>query len=416
MPNPFPSTCPLATTFRGADLVVVAICATVVAAWAALAAGSVSLTAWLVCEAAFMAFYLAGSLAAAWRPFSAGILFDLPMRLLVGYFVVNTTLFILTWLSPLGIVANFGILFGLVVAAFLATRPARARDESVTPGLCAVLVALVATTLWCQDSLLPIEVHGDTTMIKPWVDGFYHTVHIRIFSAAHGASSIQDFRMAGVPARLYHYAAYLTPALLKQASGLPSYAAFAGILVPMGIFFTGLGAYVMVASFWGTWSGLAACAALLLLPDGAQQGMGNSFLSYHWLAQISPGATFGLSVVALAWLFVLRGCTRGSLFQIGVGWVFGGMVVVYKAQFFVAIAPVLLLLPPLFLRRRLRLYHRLAWLAAAMAAFVAAVIITAYKMGLRWFLLSPEQSVAWSPIVAAHPAFQSGGFKLYRFD
>jgi hypothetical protein len=179
-----------------------------------------------------------------------------------------------------------------------------------------------------------------------------------------------------VPARLYHYAAYLTPALLKQASGLPSYAAFAGILVPMGIFFTGLGAYVMVASFWGTWSGLAACAALLLLPDGAQQGMGNSFLSYHWLAQISPGATFGLSVVALAWLFVLRGCTRGSLFQIGVGWVFGGMVVVYKAQFFVAIAPVLLLLPPLFLRRRLRLYHRLAWLAAAMAAFVAAVVLS----------------------------------------
>ena len=378
MPNPFPSTRPLATTFRVADLVVVAICATVVAAWAALAAGSVSLTAWLACEAAFVAFYLAGSLAAAWRPFAAGILFDLPMRLLVGYSVVNTALFVLAWISPLGIVANFGLVSGLVAAAFLATRPVRARDGAAMPGLCAVLVALVAATLWCQDSLLPIEVRGDITIIKPWIDSFYHTVHIRMFSAAHGASSIQDFRMAGVPARLYHYAAYLTPALIKQASGLPSYTAFAGILVPMGVFFAGLGAYALVASFWGTWPGLAACAALLLLPDGAQQGMGNTFLSYHWLAQISPGATFGLSMIALAWLFVLRGSTRGSLFQVGVGWMYGGVGVVYKAQFFVAIALVLLALPPLFLRRRRRLRRglRIAWLAVAMAAFVVVIVIS----------------------------------------
>ena len=119
--------------------------------------------------------------------------------------------------------------------------------------------------------------------------------------------------MAGVPARLYHYGAYLTPALIRQASGLRSYAAFAGILAPMGVFFTGLGAYALFGSFWGRWPGLAAAAALLLLPDGAQQGgMQNTFMSYHWLTQISPSASYGLALLALAWLFVLLGCKRGQ--------------------------------------------------------------------------------------------------------
>ena len=61
--------------------------------------------------------------------------------------------------------------------------------------------------------------------------------------------------MAGVPARLYHYGAYMTPALIRQASGLHSYAAFAGVLAPMGVFFTGLGAYALFGSFWGEVAG-----------------------------------------------------------------------------------------------------------------------------------------------------------------
>ena len=89
-------------------------------------------------------------------------------------------------------------------------------------------------------------------VFKPWIDGFYHAVHLRIFGASHGAASIEDFRLAGVPARLYHYGVYLTPALIKQASGIHSYTAFAGILAPMGVFFTGLGAYALVGSFWGS--------------------------------------------------------------------------------------------------------------------------------------------------------------------
>jgi hypothetical protein len=75
----------------------------------------------------------------------------------------------------------------------------------------------------------------------------------------------------------------------------------------------------------------------------------------------------------LAWLFVLRGSTRGSLFQVFVGWGFAALVAIYKAQFFVTIALVSLAVPPLFLRGRLRASRRAAWLLATLGGFVAAV-------------------------------------------
>ena len=169
--------------------------------------------------------------------------------------------------------------------------------------------------------------------------------------------------MAGVPARLYHYGAYMTPALIRQASGLRSYAAFAGILAPMGVFFTGLGAYALFGSFWGSWPGLAAAAALLLLPDGAQQGMQNTFMSYHWLTQISPSASYGLALLALAWLFVLLGCKQGSRLQLVTGWLIAGVLAVYKLHFFIASALLLLLVPALFFRGPLGARKRVLWAA-----------------------------------------------------
>lgn len=372
---------PLTPSYSRSDLATLSVVGMVVGAWTACCNGSFSLLALLTCEAALLAFYLVGSLLASWRSFAAGIRFDLPLRLLAGYTTVNTALFALAWVSPLGIIANFCILLAGALALFIGRRPVREHGSTDVAGLWAVTICLAAATLWCQDSLVPIKVNGFSTGIKPWVDGFYHAVHIRIFGDSHGAASIEDFRLAGVPARLYHYAPYLTPALIRQVAGLPSYTAFAAILAPMGVFFTGLAAYVLVSSFWGSWSGFAACAALLLLPDGPQQGTDTTFMSYHCLTHISPGATYGIAVLALAWLFVMRGCTRGSLLQVLVGWLFGGLAIFYKAQFFIASALLLLLTPPFFLRGRLKPRHRAVWVAAALACYVASVMVLQDRPG-----------------------------------
>jgi len=360
-------------TYSVSDLVAVALTAAVVAVWAAVAGGHFSLRVLLACEAVFLAFYLVGSLFSGWKSLAAGVLFELPLRLLVGYAVVNSALLVLAWLSPLAIVANFAILVALA-ALLLVAIPVQRRTNGDSVSLLVVGICLVATTLWCQDSIRPTSLQGDTVLMKPWVDGFYHAVHIRIFGASHGASTIEDFRMAGVPARLYHYGVYLMPALIKQASGVHSYTAFAGILAPVGVFFTGLAAYAFIGSLWGTWPGLAAATTLLLLPDGAQQGMQNPFMSYHWLTQISPSATYGLALLAVAWLFVIRGCTQGSWLQVLVGWLVSVIVVLYKLHFFVASALLLLLIPPLFFHGRLGFPKRALWAVSASVVYLVALM------------------------------------------
>lgn len=360
-------------TYSAPELVTVAVIAAVVAVWAAVAGGAFSVATLLACEAAFFAFYLVGSILAGFRRLSTGLLFDLPLRLLIGYGVVNTALLGLAWLSPLGVVANFCILVALALLALFATG-SRERHAGNPAGLWGVALCLLATTLWCQDSIHPVSQAGDTVVYKPWIDGFYHAIHVRIFAESHGASTIEDFRMAGVVARPYHYGVYMLPAFVKHAADIHSFTAFAGILVPVGTFFTGLAAYAFFGSLWGVRAGLGACAALLLLPDGAQQGMQNPFMSYHFLTQISPSATFGLALLAVAWLFVVRGCTRGSRTQLFAGWLVAAVVAVYKLHFVVACALLLLLLPALFFRAPLRPLTRALWAAGAVAVYALFLV------------------------------------------
>lgn len=361
-------------SYSKTDLVAVSLVAAVVSAWASVAGQSFSLLTFVACEVLFLAFYLVGSLFAACTSLSTGVLFDLPLRLLVGYAVVNTGLLLLAVVSPLGMVVNFCILLAIAVAVLLAVgKRTQARGHAAS--LWVVGLCLVATTLWCQDAIDPIVDNGEVVLFKPWVDGFYHAVHVRIFAESHGASTIEDFRMAGVPARLYHYGVYMLPAFVKAVSGIHSYAAFAGVLAPVGVFFTGLAAYSFFGSLWGAWPGLAAAAALLVLPDGAQQGMGNPFMSYHWLTQISPSATYGLALLAVAWLFVIQGCTGGRRWQLLAGWLVAGLVVAYKLHYVIASALLLLLVPALFFRAQMTPRKRALWVAFACAFYVVALLV-----------------------------------------
>ena len=90
--------------------------------------------------------------------------------------------------GPLGIVANFGLLFAAAAALFVAARPVRQQRKEDSVGLLVVGLSLAAATLWCQDSLHPISVEGNTVTFKPWIDGFYHAVHLRIFGATRTAA------------------------------------------------------------------------------------------------------------------------------------------------------------------------------------------------------------------------------------
>src|SRR3954469_20993780 len=216
-------------TYSRADLLAVGVIAATVAVWVAIAGGVFSVRVLVASEVVFFGFYGVGSLFASSPALADGILFGLPLRLLIGYGVVNTALLVLAWFSPLGLIANGAIVLLLALVLFFAAGQ-RQRVAGDSSSLWVVAICLAATWLWCQDSIAPRVQDGGALLFKPWVDGFYHAVHIRIFAASHGAASIEDWRLAGEPARPYHYAMYLLPALIKRGSGIDSYTAFAAIL------------------------------------------------------------------------------------------------------------------------------------------------------------------------------------------
>jgi hypothetical protein len=45
----------------------------------------------------------------------------------------------------------------------------------------------------------------------------------------------------------------------------------------------------------------------------------------------------------------------------------------------------------------------------------ATILATARRLGLRWFLVDPGDHMAWPALISQRPAFELGGYRLYRF-
>src|SRR5262249_53949788 len=104
-----------------------------------------------------------------------------PLSFLAGFFLVNSALYALAWISPLGILAD--ALAVVVLAAALVLAGSRLRPAREAPpadrsedgaSLACVLVSLAAATLWSQDSLRPVLETPHVLVFRPWIDSFYH--------------------------------------------------------------------------------------------------------------------------------------------------------------------------------------------------------------------------------------------------
>ena len=273
------------------------------------------------------------------------------LQFLCGYFLVNTTLFVLSLVTPFSIVINAFILTtcGLLLALFL---PRRANDSpkpaSYLPNLLCILLSGMGATLWCTDSLKPALSDGHVTIYQMWIDCFFHARQISAFSHSHGLRSLSDFRMSGAPVVPYHYASYATPAAVLALTDSSALDVFASFMLPFGILLTGVAAFSLAGSIWGIWPGLAATIAVVLLPDAYQQEFGNKYLSYHFLQQVAPTGLYGIPCVSLSWIFVLDACRSGKFASLFFAYAFTLITLIYSAFFFVANALLIMIYPCLF--------------------------------------------------------------------
>jgi hypothetical protein len=291
--------------------------------------------------------YLFSSLMPVISKDSGGLCF----QFIVGYFIFNTLQFILSLLSPFGLVVNFiGLccVFLLLTISSLNLFPTLFYSKSWLPDILCVMISGFAATLWCSDIQAPLRLNSGEVVFNVWQDVFIHAREISAFAQSQGINTINDIKMSGVSAPIYHFASYISAATLSALSGTSAINVYSAFLLPFGIFLTGMAAFSLVSSFWGKWPGFAATVAIVIMPDAYQQGFENKYLSYYFMSQVNLGSLYGISCAAIAWIFIILGCSNGSYKSILLGYLFLVMSLFYKAHIFVANAYLILIYPCLF--------------------------------------------------------------------
>lgn len=354
-----------------AEIAQTAACAVTLTLWNTAACGGFALGALAVFVLLCLACVLAGRICV--RGLGPDALADFPTVFLFGFLALNLALYLLAWVSPLSIVANaLFLLAGVLVLQVLWPPPPLPLGDGprFATAQLALAICLIAATFWSQDAIVSRVAFRDGVLFKSWTDAHFHASEIRLFRDARGFATLEDLRMAGQPVWFYHHASYVVPGLVSAATGTPAYVAFGCVLVPLGAVLSGLAAYALIRSLWGGEAGLAALAALLLLPDASWHGLADAVLGYHWLQQIGPAGLYGVAAMAAAWLLMFAGCRSGRLGLVAFGLLTAAMVVHFKAHVFVAGALLIWLYPGVCLRG-VRWRWKCAWLVFATAVFVA---------------------------------------------
>ncbi|MFF2911604.1 hypothetical protein [Paenibacillus sp. NPDC057934] len=314
-------------------------------------------------------------------PFHFRKIFDFNLYFLTGFFAINTILVLMLYTLPLNIKTDLMILcFGVILLTILKRSPAHIAEtpthtESSKLSFIALIIILVAVSLWIQSSVHAVQQSEGMTTLKPWTDSFFHTSVISSITNSQGFSSIQHLFLANQPMPFYHFAMYLFPAELCSFTPTSAYQAFNSFLTPLGLVLSGMAAYALITSFWGRWAGIAAVIGILLIPDTAEIGFHNAWLSYHWLQQIAPGGLYGVSLMALAWTFMLHGCKEGRKSLVIISYVLTLLCVIYKFHIFFANAFVIWIFPALFFSN-LSVRIRILWSSLSIIIYFLVVNFT----------------------------------------
>lgn len=239
------------------------------------------------------------------------------------------------------------------------------------PGLAALLLCAAATLYWCWDLAAVAERLSHDGVMSTWTDQFIHGAAISQFgdprAAARGA-----IELSGAPRPLYHYASYLLPAAFARPLDLPGLPLATSLWVPLGFLTLCAGVYALGSALAGWGAGLAALAALTVLPDAASYGLMNRAFGYYWLMLQVPGGAYatGACLVALAVLLRWRDTRAPTLLWASAGLMLACLLL--RVHIFLLGFPAWVM-SALFLNPALA-GRRLALTGVAAAAFAAFVL------------------------------------------
>jgi hypothetical protein len=275
-----------------------------------------------------------------------------PAAWVLGVTATAVALLVLVLLLELLAASAFAI-WALIVLAL----GVRYRAQS-GPGLVALALCGAATLFWCWDIAQVPQVLARDGVLATWTDQFHHGAAISQFgdprSDGRGSNLLAD-----APLPPYHYASYLLPATLAWPLDLPGLPLATSVWVPLGFYTACAGAYVLGAALGGPFGGVAALAAVTVLPDAASYGLANRAFGYYWHQLEVPGGAYAVGACLVSFALLRRGAA---------GAVTVAAALPIRLHVFLLAFPAWIA-SAVFMRGRMRL---LAALAAGLAIFVFA--------------------------------------------
>src|SRR5712692_4971981 len=199
----------------------------------------------------------------------------------------------------------------IVLGCAIALRKRSSEPDRFDPGgLLGVAFCGAATLMWCWEVAETPRILARDGVLPAWIDYFIHGGVISHFGDPRAGR--QSILLADFPAPLYHYASYLLPAAFAFPLDLPGLPLATSVWLPLGFFTMCAGAYALGKVLAGPAGGIAAVAALTLLPDASNYALGNGFLSFHWHLLALPGASYAIGFFLLAAALLQRWLATGK--------------------------------------------------------------------------------------------------------
>jgi len=216
-----------------------------------------------------------------------------PAELVVGITGLSTFIWLGSNLFGISAGATFLTSCGLAVGAIVycaVTKHSWQRWSRTDLGALAVICCV--SMAWCWVAIQAVPALRATGRFPVWSDYNLQAIAVAAFARP---------RLSSFGVEFYHAASLMLPAALNGLTRLPALICATALWTPLGFVVMGLGAYALGAEIGGRSGGIAAAAALLLVPNTAHY-LQNGMFDFHWLVEISTGASYaiGLCLVALA--------------------------------------------------------------------------------------------------------------------
>jgi hypothetical protein len=254
-----------------------------------------------------------------------------------------------------------------------------------------VLTIAIATTAWCHMAASALRLMNERLVVPVWTDYFIHGTELAQFGGAIGAGR-HSFLLIDQPFVLYHYASFMLPAAVLQIFDLTGFAAATSVMLPLGLLLAALSCYVLGTSLGGRLAGVAAVAAVILLPNPSTYWIHNGFFGFDWMVFTAPGSGYGIAVCAT--ILAIFGSHLNAVPHRGLALITILIVTIFqfRVQLFFLLIPAIVLT---FIWRTnpVRPYRRL--IATSLAAVLTAVTLMA--------LFVPPVNRVWLGFSAVRP-------------